>query len=150
MKIDKKIVLILIAGILLGSFFLYFVADKDEVQTSNSDIIGSDQSNTTKEPLQVETITAEHMYSDGQHTVSGEVDLPTPCYELLVETEVRESYPEQVLLVFYQLDSSSQDLACSQVIAPRSFSVTFAASKEAQITARTGDRSLDLRLTEVE
>lgn len=150
MKIDKKIVLILIAVFLLGGLVFYYVVDKDAAQPSDSDPIGNDQSDANKEPLQAEVITAEHSYSDGQHTVSGEVDLPTPCHELLVEAEVRESYPEQVSLVFYQLNSTSPDLACAQVITPRSFNISFAASPEAQITAQTGNRSLDLRLTDLD
>jgi hypothetical protein len=91
----------------------------------------------------IEVITARHQFSNGAHTFSGEIELPTPCHQLSVDALVMESYPEQISLNFSVVNSSEM---CAQVITSKPFSVTAAASAEAKVRARFMDEEVKLNL----
>jgi hypothetical protein len=91
-------------------------------------------------------IIATHRYLGGTHTISGEIDLPTPCHEIETNLIIRKSYPEQVTIEF--AISSPNDVICAQVISPHPFTVSFDAAEEALITATRNGEPIILTLIE--
>lgn len=77
-------------------------------------------------------INAKHQFRDGEHIIAGEIEVPTQCHSLSVETVIRESFPEQVTLNF---SSTSEAEVCAQVMSPRRFKIDFSASENATINA---------------
>lgn len=92
---------------------------------------------------EVDRITATHYFIDGEHTLVGEVNMPTPCDLLEAETLVMESYPEQVLVAFTVINSTD---SCTQVITPQRFKIEAVASEEASFSATFMGRSVELNL----
>jgi hypothetical protein len=88
-------------------------------------------------------IDAKHFFVDGVHTFVGELEMPTPCDLLEVESTVMESYPEQVRLDFTVINNAE---ACAQVITPARFSVTATATEGATISATFMGRDIPLNL----
>lgn len=58
-------------------------------------------------------------------------DLPTPCHLLKVNVEVMESYPEQVSATA-EIANENPEVACAQVITPRTEKGSFQASEQAK------------------
>lgn len=77
-------------------------------------------------------IDAKHFFSDGTHTIAGEVLMPTPCDLLEADTIVRESSPEQVTVAFSVVNNAEM---CAQVVTPQRFKASFDASAAATIDA---------------
>lgn len=88
-------------------------------------------------------IDAKHFYIDGVHTFAGQIELPTPCDLLEVESQVAESFPEQVSLNFSVINNSP---VCAQVITAQRFKVSATASAEAVIRATFMGRPVELNL----
>jgi len=72
-----------------------------------------------------------HTFEDGVHTISGEVTLPNPCYELQEDVAVAESFPEQV---FIELTGVATDGICIQVTDTRPFSIDVEVDEQASFT----------------
>lgn len=89
-------------------------------------------------------IRAIHEFEGGTHTLTGEVDLPTPCHTLTHDVSVAESFPEQVTINFET--EVDEDIVCAQVITPTSFEVTFDASEEASIATRFNGTNVELTI----
>ena len=60
-----------------------------------------------------ETLDIEFSYTNGMYIYSGTIQKPTPCHEVESEIVVRESFPEQVYLLFMVEDSGQ---TCIDVI----------------------------------
>lgn len=90
-------------------------------------------------------INAKHSFRNGKHIVAGEVEVPTPCHSLSVETVIRESSPEQVTLVF---NTKSDADVCAQVISSRRFKMEFNAEQNASIGATFNGKPAILNLIE--
>ena len=111
-----------------------------------------DQQQPTPEPTveedkyaHIDRIDGKHFYSDGVHTVVGEVPMPTPCDLLEVDAIVRESYPEQIQLDFSVLNNAE---FCAEVVTPQRFKISASAhSPDADFRARFNGRSIELNLT---
>jgi len=88
-------------------------------------------------------IDAKHFYIDGVHTFAGQIELPTPCDLLEVESVVAESYPEQITLNFTVINNSEM---CAQVITAQRFKVSATASAEAIVHATFMGRPVELNL----
>lgn len=91
----------------------------------------------------IDRIDAKHFYSDGTHTLAGEIAMPTPCDLLDPSVTVAESFPEQVTVEFNVVNESDM---CAQVITPQRFKVEFDASENASISARLDGRTVELNL----
>ena len=109
---------------------------------------------TTEEPVvtveeeevmypDINRITAKHYFIDGKHTFVGEVELPTPCDLLEVDSVVMESFPEQIQLNFNVINNAE---ACAQVITSQRFLVSAEASEEASVSATFMGRDIELNL----
>jgi len=83
----------------------------------------------------------EHDFEDGTHTVSGIINLPTPCHSLETNVLVAESFPEQVTV---QFKTSVSAEACAQIIAQKEFEIEFQASEEARIKATLNGSPVNL------
>lgn len=91
----------------------------------------------------IDRINAKHFFKDGVHTFVGEIELPTPCDLLEVDSTVMESYPEQIRLNFNVINNSE---TCAQVITVQRFMVTAKASADASVTAVFMGRTVELNL----
>lgn len=88
-------------------------------------------------------IDAKHYFIDGLHTFVGEIEMPTPCDLVEVNSVVRESMPEQIQLDFTVINNSEM---CAQVITAQRFLVEATASEEATVSATFMGRAVELNL----
>jgi hypothetical protein len=88
-------------------------------------------------------IDAKHYFSDGLHTFVGEIEMPTPCDLIEVNSIVKESFPEQIQLEFKVINNAE---VCAQVITPQRFLVEAKASEGATASAMFMGRSVELNL----
>ncbi|PJE64664.1 MAG: hypothetical protein COU90_02385 [Candidatus Ryanbacteria bacterium CG10_big_fil_rev_8_21_14_0_10_43_42] len=102
---------------------------------------GYDRGDST--PAFTSVATGIHHIGNNQHIIEGMVTLPNPCHELSANVEIRESFPEQVLLRF---DSRQTADVCVETAYEESFRVTFIASPEAVIEATLNGEPLALTL----
>lgn len=92
-----------------------------------------------------QSVTANHYFSNGTHTIEGNITLPTPCHELTHDVVVAESAPEQVTINF-RAESTAE--ICTQVLADRFFTLSFQASQDAVIKATLNGVPVALNLIE--
>lgn len=92
---------------------------------------------------EITRITAKQFYIDGEHTFVGEIEMPTPCDLLEVSAEIRESFPEQIVLNFSVINTAEM---CAQVITSQRFSVSASASDKALVSATFMGRPVELNL----
>lgn len=114
--------IIVIAAIMLAGYFFW---------PSGSDM---DADPITQDPLKTQDgqeVVVAHTFEDGVHTISGEIVLPNPCYELKEDVAIAESFPEQV---FIELTSVVTDGICIQVIDDRPFSIDVEVDEQASFT----------------
>lgn len=88
-------------------------------------------------------IDAKHYFIDGVHTFVGEIQMPTPCDLLEVDTVVMESYPEQIKLNFSVVNNSE---TCAQVLTAQRFKTSATASEAATVSATFMGRAVELNL----
>jgi len=96
-----------------------------------------------KQDFYLESINFDVTYEEGSYEYSGIVSLPNPCYSLSTEAIVRESYPEQVTLLFTTTYNSDGKM-CAQVINDVPFRIIFDASEEASINAVFNGHNIEI------
>lgn len=134
--------LIVVIGLLVGAAYYFTTKQQDD---SYDPIVQNPNGSDFSDDIDAErSITARHQFQDGTHTLTGEIELPTPCHELSYTVAVRESFPEQVSIDF--TSSAPADAVCAQVITPKPFEVVFEASEEALITATMNGETAILNL----
>lgn len=140
------VVAVAVFVLIIGGMFGYAYLKKTETAT----VIPVEQSEDTVDTTPYDSITrvtGKHFYSDGVHTVVGEIPMPTPCDLLEAEAFVAESYPEQITLQFSVINNAE---VCQQVVTPARFQVEATASEEATFGARFMDRPVELNLIPAE
>lgn len=100
----------------------------------------------TGDAVSVGKIKVAHIFMDGIHTFTGEINLPTPCYTLAHKIIIAESYPEQVTAVF---EMKSEVDSCVQMVMPEPFVVSFEASEEADFRITLNDKDIPFEIIEV-
>ena len=95
---------------------------------------------------EAETLIARHQFLDGLHTFEGEIVVPTPCHTLRSQVQVRESFPEQAVLLFETLTEAE---VCAQVLTPQSFHISFRASEGAIVSATLNGKRLNVVVEEI-
>jgi len=125
-------ILVVVLVILIGVFLLNVQVDRDATLDLDDDA------------FIVDSITAFYSYDSGIHEYKGTVELPNSCYALSTEAIVRESYPEQVTLLF-TTDDGGDDAICAQVIKSVPFRILFTASPEAVVNATFNGIVVDLK-----
>jgi hypothetical protein len=130
---------IILLIIIFGMFFFVSIFSLDKVDIS--------EDRTVKDTAydSIKTINATRFYQDGAHTLTGGIELPTPCDLLSWDVVVAESYPEQVIIDFYVSKHSD---ACVQVVTLQKFHITFNASEIAKIRTTLESKPINLVITE--
>jgi len=144
----KTIILfiVLFALLVLGMLIFGYLEKTKTAQNSIPPVSTSTDTAPQEEPdpyANTTRITGTHFFSDGTHTIVGEVDLPTPCDLLEVNAEVQESAPEQVTLQFSVLNEAEM---CAQVITIQRYRLDVSADSEATFTATLNGRPVELNL----
>lgn len=133
---------LLIAGalflVIVVGMFAYAYLKSNDMQRADL----PEQQNE-EDTASVSRINAKHFYSDGTHTIVGEVMMPTPCDLLEADAVVRESMPEQVTIELSVINNSD---VCAQVVTAQRFRVDFEASEDASIDATLRGESVILNL----
>lgn len=126
--------------IVIGMFVFAYLkkTELNTVETQKTNVVADDSpySNITR-------IDAKHFYIAGEHTLAGEIVMPTPCDLLNWSTRIGESAPEQVTIDF---DVVNRSESCAQVVTAQRFLVTFKASEAATIRATLEGRPLEVNL----
>ena len=129
---------ILLVGVVIVIFLLF--AGGDDTPKDSDRIIGD--ANLTAEKIKI-----AHVFMDGIHTFTGEINLPTPCHTLTHKVIIAESYPEQVAIVF---ERKSDVDVCAQIITPEPFTITFMASREATFKIVLDGEEISFEVIEAE
>ena len=114
----------------LTVYWQFFGSRPDGINQS-AQVIDS-QNQGSDEDAQI--ITALHQFSNGRHTIAGEVDLPTPCHMLNQEVSVSGTAPNELITIAFVTTSQDQTL-CAQVLKSTRYKIDFMASETAQIRA---------------
>ncbi len=126
--------LALIAAI-IAIIILFFVRGGETSKTIIDDTVS------------VGKIKVAHIFMDGMHTFTGEINLPTPCHTLTHKVVIAESYPEQVTAVF---EMKNETDACVQMVIPEPFVVSFEASEEADFRITLNGKDILFEVIEVQ
>lgn len=133
-------VVILVVAIIVGVvWYIPFDKPSDVVEKEKEGAVAGE------ETFVPESISADHYFTDGEHTIQGLVTLPTPCHSLTHDVLVAESFPEQVTIAF---TSEAGPAICTQLIDEKFFSLSFQASEGAQIKATFNGTPVRLILNE--
>jgi hypothetical protein len=137
-KSQKKLLVIaVLAGMVFGvAFLIYSQFFKDNVS------IDIEEDNDINFTVQEGNFTLTTKYigdSEWEYEVTGTV--PTPCHEVNINTQVMESYPEQVVVNVTVVTDPEE--MCIQVIQDINKSGTFQASDEAQISLNVAELTKD-------
>lgn len=125
------IIIIILIGVSIFSVFFFLQNKKDTLPGDGGSITD----------MYSVTIT-EATFENSVHVLSGVVLVPTPCHQVTVtDVLVAESYPEQVRI---SLSVGSASEVCAQVITEKPFTVSFNASKEAEITFLVNGQGVNL------
>jgi hypothetical protein len=142
---QKSIILIVSLFVLIVvGMFIYANLKNQELSEMPEETLTEEV--VEEQPLpypEITRIDAKHYYIDGQHTLVGEINFPTPCDLLEVEAVVMESFPEQIRLDFDVINNAE---TCAQVVTPQRFKVEAMASEEATFTAYFMGRMVELNL----
>lgn len=128
---------ILIAGIIF--IVILCLSGGDDIEQGPNSIIDNVNS--------VGKIKVAHMFVDGTHMFTGEINLPTPCHTLEHKVIIAKSFPEQATIVF---ESESEVDSCVQMIMPEPFFVSFDASKEAVLKITFDGENVPFEIVDVE
>ena len=141
---DKRTILLVVSFFLLivvGMFVFAYLKRAEMVQAPVVEAPVEEEGGLYPN---VTRIDAKHFFIDGVHTFAGELVLPTPCDLLEVDTVVRESFPEQIVLDFNVINNSDM---CAQVMTTQRFMTQpITASAEATVTATFMGRQIELNL----
>jgi len=136
------VVAVVILGLLLVGMFVFTYLKKIELQNEEISTPIPLETNETQYGY-ITRIDAKHFFIDGEHTVVGEILMPTPCDLLNWDTTIQESFPETVTIDFSIINNAE---VCAQVVTAQRFKVSFDASADATIRATLEGRILEVNL----
>jgi cbb3-type cytochrome oxidase subunit 3 len=90
------------------------------------------------------TLNIKHQYKDGTHLIVGLLELPTPCDQ--ITTNVTKNTGETIVDINY----SSGEEICAQVITEKEFRISFAGSADENIIAKLNGELINLNLFEID
>lgn len=108
----RAVIAIFVIAVLVLAGYLFWPSGSND---GEDQLIKADNPSVVEEEYAI-----EHTFDEGVHTISGIVNLPTPCHELAENVSVAESFPEQVFIDLTTVDTGG---ICIQVIDPREFSI---------------------------
>lgn len=143
MSFRLKLALVLLA-VLAAAYVVFIIMAPDSLAPTPDDMsTGVNGRNGTDVITdQAQVVLTNSVYANGEHMVRGTIQLPTPCYDLVHEVMILESYPEQVVISFTSADRGG---ICVQVIDDRAFEVKFRASEQANVRATLNGKPLILQ-----
>lgn len=142
MKHHGIVAAIVIFVLIIAGMFIFAFLKTSEI----SNVPVQPVTDETEEELPYGAITridGKHYFNGTEHTVVGEILMPTACDLLNWDTAVAESMPEQATISFTVVNSSE---VCAQVVTPQRFYVRFNASEQATIDATLNGRAVELNL----
>lgn len=141
MNRNRVILGIIALVVIIGSMFAYAYMKRD---TNKIEVETEQQPDTQNDEYgNIDRIVAKHFFEKGEHTVAGEILMPTPCDLLEWDPIIRESMPEQVTINFTVINHSE---TCVQSVTPQRFKVSFKGNKDATIDATFNGRPVILNL----
>lgn len=137
---NKTIIGIIVALLVVLGLAWWSLSDrsnsnKEGEVDNNTSVLGDQQSAPSG------SLTVNHYFSDGSHTIEGTITLPTPCHTISHDVLVAESFPEQVSIALVTKPGAG---LCTQVLADKFFRITFNASKDAVIRATLDGQPITL------
>jgi hypothetical protein len=141
---DKRtiVLIVLFFGLIIAGMFTFAYLKRTELK-ANPEPVATGTVETDVPYANITRIDAKHFFIDGEHTIVGQVELPTPCDLLTAQSSVRESMPEQVVFDFAVTNTSDM---CAQIITAQRFKVSAQASEGAALTATFMGRTVELNL----
>lgn len=140
---NAVIAVIVFALIIIGMFLFAYLKRNELAAPTNTGQTTNIPAATSTPYDSITRIDAKHFFIDGEHTLVGEIAMPTPCDLLNWSSRVAESKPEQVTVNFDVVNNAE---VCTQVITPQRFKVTFKAGEDAVIRATLEGRTVELNL----
>ena len=126
----KFLVLIVVILLAVGYYFAVYLDGSGSEEDAQLTI-------TSNEMVEI-----VHVFSDGVHTLSGDIMVATPCHALSYEVIVlKESYPEDILIEF---TSDQMSEICASVMTPAPFEIIVEASQNATFEATYKGQGLSL------
>ena len=134
----NKTSLILIIAI-IALLFLGIFLGRDDAQTIDETI-----ENTTTENSDelVRKFNVQHSYNDGEHTFAGIINTPTPCYEIIVDSEETDRG------VALMVTTESSDDSCAEVETAQPFLYKVVGPETISGNAMINDEIVELNLFE--
>ncbi len=135
MKKSTVIYILVALVVILGGIAVYAYLTKDDGKNGSSKDNGSVNDLPTdgdeEEPNYGEYRLSRFYIGDGTwgYSVSGQ--MPNPCYEGEVDVVVKESFPEQVVVILKVIPPAS-DVVCAQVIKEYKYEGEISASEDAE------------------
>lgn len=144
---DQKTIIAVIAffAVLVAGMFGYTYLKKSELaeQAPAANTATTTESAADVPHASVTRIEGTHYFSDGTHTVVGEILMPTPCDLLEADATVEESDPPEITLTFSVINNAE---FCAQQVTPQRYQVTADAPEDATFRAVFMGREIELNL----
>lgn len=140
---DKRtiiLVVVLFGLIVLGMFTFAYLK---KVEISEGPKVSAPAPLPQDTYSDITRITAKHFIQNGKHTFVGDIEMPTPCDLVDVNSTVNKSLPEEIILNFKVINNSND---CEQMITSQRFVVEAQASPEAKVSAMFMGRAVELNL----
>lgn len=129
--------------VIVASLFAFTSFQKNKVTEQVPNMATSTAADSIR--YGITRIEAKHFFINGEHTIVGELSLPTPCDLLTTDALVAESYPEQVTFAF-SIVNTTQDCEAKQT--SQRFKISASASKQANLSATFLGQPVELNLIE--
>jgi hypothetical protein len=139
---DKRSIILVVTLFILivAGMFTYAYLKNGEIAEAPVVIV---EEKTSLPYPEITRIDAKHYFIDGVHTFVGELNMPTPCDLLEVDSIAEESFPEKISLNFTVINNAEM---CAQVVTTQRFMTAVTASKDATVSATFMGRPVELNL----
>jgi len=136
------IVAVVLFVVIIGGMFGYAYLKRAELQPATPVPTPPQK----EERQNITHIDAKHFFTDGTHTIAGEIMMPTPCDLLEAGPIALESSLDEVTVAFRVINNTEG--VCAQVVTPQRFKVSFEANAGAFIDAIFNGSPVTLNLVE--
>jgi len=135
-KKQKKLlnIVLVVIALLLGVYI--FTA-----RPTAEDISMMEYSTNDGASFYTEKLFIKNVYENEGFRLSGEIELPDPCYKLSNEVLIAESFPEQVIV---NLTTSRDDTPCASVITSESFEIQYKADQKSTLKILLNGKEVDV------
>lgn len=136
----KKITTIVVLVVaILTTAFIYQSIEKDKT-------VDLEEEKISEETYADNSLVIKHQYKNRKHVFVGEIETPTPCYEL--ETEILDT--ENSTLKRINIETSKLDGQCAQVLANKNFKIEYEGEENLDFESYINGQKYRLNIFEVE